>query len=48
MKAICDKCTYEWETKSQLITVSCPSCCSKVKIRTKEGENYEATEEQTR
>ena len=32
MKAKCNKCSYEWETKSEMIFVSCPSCGSKVKI----------------
>lgn len=33
VKAKCQKCQYEWETNSQMIMVSCPSCGSKVKIR---------------
>ncbi len=33
IKTTCLKCSYEWITKSKLITVSCPSCGSKVKIR---------------
>lgn len=35
MKAKCEnkKCLYEWETKSQMIMVSCPSCGNKVKIK---------------
>ena len=33
MKAQCKKCSYEWETSSLMITVSCPSCGNKVKIR---------------
>jgi len=27
----CQKCGYEWDTKSKLAFVSCPSCLSKVK-----------------
>jgi len=30
-KIKCDKCGYEWETKSKLILVSCPSCLTKVR-----------------
>jgi len=26
------RCGYEWETKSELSYVSCPSCLNKVKI----------------
>ena len=33
MKAKCQKCNYEWDTESQMIMVSCPSCGIKVKIR---------------
>jgi len=33
IKAKCKKCGYEWETSSELIMVSCPSCGNKVKIR---------------
>jgi len=40
MKTKCTKCQYEWETNSQMILVSCPSCGNKVKIREipKDGE----------
>jgi len=31
VKIKCHKCSYEWETKSKLMMVSCPSCGSKVK-----------------
>jgi len=31
MKIKCDKCEYEWETKSKHLFVSCPSCLQKVK-----------------
>jgi len=30
----CPKCNYEWETKSDLIMVTCPSCLLKVKNKT--------------
>ncbi len=33
IKAKCQKCSYEWDTNSKLIMVSCPSCGTKVKIR---------------
>lgn len=33
IKAKCPKCEYRWESNSELIMVSCPSCGSKVKIR---------------
>jgi len=29
----CKFCKYEWETKSKMILVSCPSCGNKNKIR---------------
>ncbi len=37
MKAKCKNsdCEYEWNCKSKMIFVSCPSCGSKVKIRKK-------------
>ena len=37
MKAKCPNpiCLYEWDTNSQMILVSCPSCGTKVKIRDK-------------
>jgi predicted nucleic acid-binding Zn-ribbon protein len=31
MKIKCSKCKHEWETKSKLILVTCPSCGLKVK-----------------
>jgi len=34
----CQKCGYEWETNSEMIKVSCPSCGNKVKIREIENE----------
>ncbi len=30
MKLKCSKCKYEWETKSELRFVNCPSCLNKV------------------
>jgi len=36
MKIKCKKCEYEWETKSQLILVSCPSCGTKNKTNEQE------------
>lgn len=30
-KIKCSKCNYEWETKSILAKISCPSCLYKVK-----------------
>jgi len=30
-KIKCHRCGYEWETKSKLAFVSCPSCMVKVK-----------------
>lgn len=29
----CHKCGYEWDSKSNMVYVSCPSCMAKVKIR---------------
>ena len=28
----CDRCEHEWQTKSKLWLVSCPSCGKKIKI----------------
>ena len=28
----CEKCGHEWDTKSKLTMVTCPSCLLKVKI----------------
>jgi len=38
MKIKCEKCGYEWDTKSTHIFVSCPSCLKKVKNEVKENE----------
>jgi predicted RNA-binding Zn-ribbon protein involved in translation (DUF1610 family) len=45
-KIKCPKCKYEWETKSTLKSVTCPSCQLKVKIprksdTLKNGKQYE-------
>jgi len=32
MKIKCNYCRYEWDTKSKLLRVSCPSCGNKVSI----------------
>jgi len=32
-KVKCPKCNHEWETKSKLVLVTCPSCQLKVKIK---------------
>jgi hypothetical protein len=32
-KIRCPKCSYEWQTRSKCIYVTCPSCLDKVKIR---------------
>jgi len=32
MKIKCDKCGYEWVTKSEHKYVSCPSCLAKVNV----------------
>lgn len=29
-KLKCSRCNYEWETKSKLVNVTCPSCQLKV------------------
>jgi len=34
-KVKCPKCNHEWETKSKLKMVTCPSCQLKVKIEKK-------------
>ena len=31
MKIKCQRCNYEWETKSKMWFTSCPCCGSKVK-----------------
>ncbi len=36
MKIKCPKCDYEWECKSKLIYVSCPSCRYNIKIKKEE------------
>jgi len=39
MKIKCPNCKYEWETKSKLIFVTCPSCQLKVKIEKEKKES---------
>ena len=34
-KVKCEKCGYEWETKSKLILITCASCGLKVKNKIK-------------
>jgi len=41
MKVKCPNCKYEWETKSKLIFVTCPSCQLKVKVKDLKGGNRE-------
>ena len=41
MRLICNHCGYEWQTKSKLIWVSCPSCMKKVR-------NIHQTDEKTK
>jgi len=38
MELKCKKCGYEWETKSKLKMVTCPSCQLKVKLEKKKKE----------
>jgi DNA-directed RNA polymerase subunit RPC12/RpoP len=33
VKTKCSKCSYEWETNSHLIFVTCPNCRSKTKVK---------------
>ena len=37
-KVKCPKCNHEWETKSKLVLVTCPSCQLKVRIKTEGNE----------
>jgi len=37
-KVKCLKCNHEWETKSKLVLVTCPSCQLKVRIKKEENE----------
>jgi len=39
MNLKCPKCKYEWETKSKLIWVTCPSCRLKVENVIKDKQN---------
>lgn len=38
-KVKCPKCQHEWETKSKLVLVTCPSCHLKVKNKRKDDRN---------
>ena len=38
-KIKCPKCDHEWETKSKLKFVTCPSCQLKVRVEEKKGKN---------
>ena len=38
IKVKCRYCKYEWDCKSKMITVSCPSCLKKIQIREIENE----------
>jgi rubrerythrin len=29
---VCEHCQYQWESRAQLKTVSCPSCLRKTKV----------------
>lgn len=31
MKLKCKYCKYEWQTKSKLLNITCPSCLKKIK-----------------
>jgi len=35
-KILCQHCGYKWETKSEMMFVSCPSCLQKNKVKKKE------------
>jgi len=39
MKLKCKKCKHEWETKSELKLVTCPSCHLKVRNKKEEKVN---------
>jgi len=41
MKVKCPKCKHEWETKSQLKMVTCPSCQLKVRIKEEDKQNQQ-------
>ncbi len=38
MKIKCPKCKYEWDTKSKLDFVTCPSC--RLKVKNEESPTY--------
>lgn len=43
----CEKCNYEWETKSKMQFVTCPSCLLKVKNELKHSKNKQPQGEQS-
>ena len=48
-QAKCNKegCGYEWETKSEMLFVICPSCRKQVKIRDRRETNEQQQSQQT-
>lgn len=34
----CSKCGYEWNTRSEMMFVSCPSCMQKTKVEEEKKE----------
>ena len=42
MEIICPKCNYKWDTKSNHVFVSCPSCMGKVRIKKEDDVNGES------
>jgi len=40
MKTKCKQCGYEWESKSKLFFVTCPSCLRKVELKKREVSDY--------
>jgi len=41
----CKKCGYEWDTKSKLLKVSCPSCGDKNKSRVEQKDGGKTSSE---
>lgn len=37
MEVKCKYCGYEWETKTKLVFVSCPSCLKKNKVNSEDS-----------
>lgn len=48
MKIKCPKCYHEWETKSELVLVTCPSCNLKTKNKNYDKEDERRLEENER